>query len=205
MKDRKADIKNLENMLSADEQTHKDLHLELHNLEGDLHEARKNVDGLERAITTKHEDIRLLTRKLGNGRVQLQSLQQEDRLYERQAKIESIKSEHPSFIDLLSDYLNDLQKKQEAGKKLPLEVPINAESFIKKIELFDTNEYITTYGMDKVFVLYQNYAETYDKRIEDLITGHLDGIPSQLYSYEDFIPMARSFIKDNNVIGYLGR
>ena len=59
--------------------------------------------------------------------------------------------------------------------------------------------------MDKVFVLYQNYAETYDKRIEDLITGHLDGIPSQLYSYEDFMPMARSFIKDNNVIGYLGR
>ena len=74
-----------------------------------------------------------------------------------------------------------------------------------KIELFDTNEYITTYGMDKVFVLYQNYAETYDQRIEDLITGHLDGIPSQLYSYEDFMPMARSFIKDNNVIGYLGR
>ena len=53
---------------------------------------------------------------------------------------------------------------------------------------------------------YQTFRDTkkaYDNKMEEMIGSHLDGMPSIMFAYEDFVPYAQNFIKNSHIRNYI--
>lgn len=173
-----------------------DKHQELKSRQAEAH----SIEEIIGVIGTK---IRRTRQTLGSTAVRLQSLEKEQEILERQHKIQTIKDEHPSFLDLVGEHLQELEKNQKQGRKLPLELEVNAESFKNKIGELDTVNYFRTYGMSAAYETYRDIKKAYDDKLEGMIESHLDGIPSLMFAYEDYAPYAQDFIRNTHIRSYL--
>jgi len=169
-----------------------------------LREARQKVQDLENTTRILGHKIVRATKGQGITTLQLRALEEQQQLYERHKQVEILKEEHPTFLDLIGTYLKELEIEQEQGKKLPLELAVNADVFRDKIEEIDTQNFIRTHGLGGVSLTFRNFQEQYEARITRLIEGHLDG-NNQFYSFEDLELIAKRFIQEPNVKEYLGR
>ena len=171
--------------------------------ENELHERRREVNSIEGLITTLETKLKRTRQGIGSVSVRLQTVEREQEIFERQQKIQNIKDEHPSFLDLVGEHLQELEVKQQQGRKLPLEIEVNAETFKTKIGELDTIDYIKTYGMSPAYQTFRDTKKAYDNKMEEMIGSHLDGMPSLMFAYEDFVPYAQNFIKNSHIRNYL--
>lgn len=202
--DRTKEIKEMEARLEQYQSAFTEAQSENETLNRELASAKQQVDKLDRSIAQTLGKIRETSRGQGITSLQLQELQNEQRLHERHLKVATLVAEHPSFLDVVEIQLKEMEIEQDEGKILPLELVIDSGNFREKITELNSINYIKTHGRDKASLTYSNYEEAYDKRIKDLVEGHLDGQPSQLFSYEDFSPIAKEFLKNPNIRDYLG-
>jgi len=202
--DRKNEIKEMKAKLEQYQSDFTNAQLANEELNNELNLARRKVNELDRSIQQTQTKIRETSRGQGITSLQLQELSNEQRLYERNLDISNLVEEHPSFLDVVEIQLKEMEIEQDEGKILPLELVIDTGIFKEKLTELNNIDYIKTYGRNKASLTYSNYEEAYDKKIKNLVEGHLDGLPSQLFSYEDFSPIAKEFLKSPSIKEFLG-
>ena len=104
---------------------------------------------------------------------------------------------------MVGEHLQELEAKQQGGRKLPLEIEVKAEDFKNKLAELDTIDYIKTYGMSPAYQLFRNTKRAYDIKLEEMIESHIGAAPSVMFAYEDFVPFAQNFISNTDIRNFL--
>ena len=201
--DNKKVIVELKQKLGTYEKDYVELQQLNENKQKELQDNRREAHSIEGLITTLETKLRQAKQGIGSVSVRLHTVEKEQEILERQQQIQQIKSQHLTFLDLVGEHLQELEDKQQQGRKLPLEIEVNAEEFKTKLAALDTIDYIKTYGMSPAYQTYRDTKKAYEEKLEQMIGSHLDGMPSLMFSYEDYVPYAQNFIRNNHIRSYL--
>ena len=203
-KDRTEEIAELTALNEEEQSTYNELNTQLHQEYDELKETEKSLHHIQGQIRQKEMDTRNLNNRINNRRYQINSYSKEQVLFDRQQEISEIIEQHPNFLHLLELHYKDVEQGHNSGKKLPLENTVDADAFIEKLKKMEDVEFIKTHGMDRAFMVLDQYKNDYKQQVERIAEEHIDGMGAGTFSYDDFEPMLRSFTKNAHIRRYLG-